>query len=133
MAKSQGVRPNPPTRTSPPPVQVFGFDDSQPTRHALRFFRERRVAVSYVDLARRAIAAAELRPFVERFGARALVDDTGRAYRDTLVAHLRMDDAELVERLLANNRLLRLPLVRRGRDRVVGRDESGWTRLSKGE
>jgi arsenate reductase-like glutaredoxin family protein len=109
-------------------IQVFGFDDSQPTRRALRFFKERRIAVSYVDLARRSIRAGELRRFVERLGARALLDESGRAYRSAGLAHFRMDDAEVFERLLADNRLLRLPLVRRGPEVTAGRDEPTWAR-----
>ena len=33
-----------------PNIQVFGTDDSAATRNALRFFRERRIVVHYVDL-----------------------------------------------------------------------------------
>ncbi len=112
-------------------MQVFGFDDSQSTRHALRFFKERRIAVAYVDLRRRPIAAGELRRFVERFGAARLVDDTSRPYRDAGLGYLRLDDAELVERLLADNRLIRLPLVRRGNELTVGRDDATWAAWAK--
>ena len=70
--------------------------------------------VSYVDLRKRRIAPAELRRFVERLGARALLDESSKAYRDGGLAYLRMDDAEIVERLLADTRLLKLPLVRYG-------------------
>jgi arsenate reductase-like glutaredoxin family protein len=37
-----------------------------------------------------------------------------------------MDDAEVVERLLADQRLLRLPLVRFGNELAAGRDEGAW-------
>ena len=117
---------------SPPTVQVFGFDDSRATRHALRFFKERGVGISYVDLRRKPIAPGELRRFVERLGARALLDATSRSYRDGGLEHLRMDDAEIAERLLADNHLLRLPLVRHGADVTAGRDEATWTRWAKG-
>lgn len=109
-----------------PQVQVFGLDDSQATRAALRFFKERRVAVHYVDLRRRPIAPGELRRFVERLGARALMDADGRAFRDEGLGYLRMDDAEITERLLADARFLRLPLVRFGNAVAVGRDEATW-------
>ena len=39
-----------------------------------------------------------------------------------------MDDRELVERLLADSSLLRLPLVRYGNDVAAGRDEATWKR-----
>lgn len=109
-----------------PDIQVFGLDDSSATRAAQRFFRERRIVVSYVDLRKRRIAPAELRRFVERLGARTLLDETSRAYRDGGLAHLRMDDAEVVERLLADQGLLRLPLVRYGNEVTAGKAEATW-------
>ena len=108
------------------PIQVFGRDDSTTTRAALRFFKERRVPVSYVDLRTRPMAPGELRRFVERLGARALLDDTSKAFRDAGLGYLRMSDAEIVERLLADGRLLRLPLLRCGNDVTAGRDEATW-------
>ncbi len=116
---------------SGPSVQIFGFEDSQPTRHAIRFFRERRVPISFVDLRRKQIAAGELRRFVDRLGARSLLDETSRPYRHGNLAYLRLDDAEIVERLLADNRLLRLPLVRCGSEVTAGRDEATWARWAK--
>lgn len=129
-AGSRTLAPMPPVAA--PSVQVFGFDDSQPTRHALRFFKERRMAVAYVDLRRKSIAPGELRRFVERLGAGTLLDETSRPYRDGGLAYLRLDDAEIQERLLADNRLLRLPLVRHANEVTAGRDEATWRRWAKG-
>ena len=95
-----------------PTIQVFGLEKDQSTRAALRFFKERRVAISFVDLRKRPIAAAELRRFFERLGAGPLIDETSRAYRDGGLAYLRMDDDDIVARLLVDQSLLRLPLVR---------------------
>ncbi len=111
---------------SGPSVQIFGLQDSQPTRAALRFFKERRVVVHFVDLRRRPIAPGELRRFVERLGAPAVADTDGRAWRDAGLGYLRMDEAELSARLLADVRLLKLPLVRFGERVATGRDETSW-------
>jgi arsenate reductase-like glutaredoxin family protein len=111
---------------SAPAIQVFGLEKDRATRAAQRFFKERRVAISFVDLRKRALAPAELRRFVERLGARALLDETSKAYREDGLGYLRMDDAELVERLLADPSLLRLPLVRHGDDVTAGRSETAW-------
>lgn len=111
---------------SGPTVQIFGRDDSADTRAAQRFFRERRVNVHFVDLRRKPMAAGELRRFVERLGARALADTTGKAWTAGNYGWLQMDDIELAERLLADQRLLRLPLVRSGSQFAAGRDEAAW-------
>ena len=115
-----------PARPDGPSVQVFGLGSDQATRAAIRFFKERRVAIHEVDLKRKPIAAGELRRFVERLGAAALLDTDGRAYRDAGLSYMRMDDTETVERLLADPRLLRLPLVRFGNEVSAGRAESTW-------
>jgi arsenate reductase len=109
-----------------PDIQVFGLDDSSPTRAAQRFFRERRIVVSYVDLRKRRIAPAELRRFTDRLGARALLDETSKPYRDGGLGYLSMTDGEIVDRLLADQRLLRLPLVRHGNEVTAGREEARW-------
>jgi arsenate reductase-like glutaredoxin family protein len=109
-----------------PAVQVFGRKDSRPTQRALRFFKERRVPVSMVDVAVRPPAPGELRRFAQRLGTRALLDVDSRAYQDAGLGYLSMDDAEVLERVLANPALLRLPLVRFGERVTIGVDEAAW-------
>lgn len=109
-----------------PSIQIFGLEKDRATRAAQRFFKERRVPISFVDLHKHPIAAGELRRFVDRLGARSLLDETSRAYRDDGLGYLRMDEAEIVERLLADGRLLRLPLVRHGNEVTAGPAETTW-------
>jgi arsenate reductase-like glutaredoxin family protein len=121
------MSPSKPPTPPAPVIQIFGLENDQATRAAIRFFKERRTEISLVDLRRRAIAPAELRRFVERLGAPALLDETSRAYADAGLAHLRMDDDVIFQRLLADVRLLRLPLIRRGNEVTAGRAETTWT------
>jgi arsenate reductase len=115
----------PPTPAAPR-VQIFGLENDQATRAAIRFFKERRFEIHLVDLRRKPIAAGELRRFVQRLGAAALLDTAGRAYRDGGLAYLAMDEAGVVERLLADRRLLRLPLVRYGEAVTAGPADAIW-------
>lgn len=115
--------------TDQPVIQVFGRNDSGETRAALRFFRERRLEVHFVDLARKPIAPGELRRFAEGLGARALADVAGKPWREAGLGYLRIDDAELFDRLLSEQRLLRLPLVRIGRDVAAGGEDKAWREL----
>lgn len=107
-------------------VQMFGLVDSRPTQAAQRFFKERRVGVTFVDLRRKPIAAGELRRFVERLGATAVLDTEGRRYKDLGLAYMRLGDDEIAERLLADNALLKLPLVRLGNGFTAGPAEAVW-------
>jgi arsenate reductase-like glutaredoxin family protein len=109
-----------------PTVQMFGLVDSRPTQAALRFFKERRVNVTFVDLKRKPIAPGELRRFVERLGAAALLDMEGRRYKDLGLGYMRLDSDEVATRLLADNSLLRLPLVRLGNAFTAGPADATW-------
>jgi arsenate reductase len=105
---------------------MFGLADSRPTQAALRFFKERRVEVTFVDLRRKPIAPGELRRFVERLGAAALLDTKGRQYKDLGLGYMRLGDVEIAERLLAHNGLLQLPLVRFGNAFTAGPADAMW-------
>lgn len=114
------------------PVQVFGRKDSRDTQRAQRFFKERRTSIAFVDLAVRPMAPTELRRFADRLGAEALIDREGRRFRELGLAWLQMDEQDLLRRLLEDQGLLRVPLVRRGNTFVAGVDEAGWRRLFAG-
>jgi arsenate reductase len=105
---------------------MFGLVDSRPTQGAQRFFKERRSTVTFVDLRRKPIALGELRRFVERLGAAALLDTEGHRYKDLGLSYMRLADDEIVARLLADNGLLRLPLVRCGNAFTAGPTEATW-------
>jgi arsenate reductase-like glutaredoxin family protein len=109
-----------------PNIQVFGMDDSNATRNALRFFRERRIVVHYVDLRKKPIARGELQRFVDRLGAAAVMDPDSKPYREQGLAYLALDQAGTMARLLGDARLIRLPLVRYGDDVTAGKAEETW-------
>lgn len=110
----------------PAEVQVFGRRDSHATQKALRFFRERRVRVNFVDLVAKPIAPAELRRFSDRFGAANMFDTAARAYTDAGLRYLSMSAEDAYEKLLREQRLIRLPLVRAGNRLSVGLSEAEW-------
>jgi arsenate reductase len=82
--------------------------------------------ISFVDLKKRPPAAGELKRFAQRYGARALLDDGSKAYRTANLGYLTMGDSEVIERVIADPGLLRLPLVRYGNELTIGVDEETW-------
>ena len=107
-------------------IQIFGFTDCQDTRKAQRFFAERRVAVHFVNLKERPASPGELRRFVEKFGAGALIDKDGARYR-ALGLHVSGDSPQRVlKRAETEPRLLRTPLVRCGHRVAIGHAPEQW-------
>jgi arsenate reductase-like glutaredoxin family protein len=107
-------------------VQIFGVKNSQATRAAERFFKERRIAIQLVDLKKKPMAPGEIRRFIDRFGLLPLLDTEGTAYVDAGLKYMRMSDSELLRRVEDEPRLLRLPLVRAANRLSVGHDEESW-------
>jgi arsenate reductase len=110
-------------------VQIFGLKNSQATRAAERFFKERRTAIQIVDLKQKPMAPGEIKRFIQRFGLPGLLDSEGKTYIDDGLKYLKLSDAELLARIERAPQLLRLPLVRAGQKLSVGYDESSWTTM----
>jgi arsenate reductase (glutaredoxin) len=107
-------------------VQIFGIRNSPATRAAERFFKERRVAIHFVDLKQKPMSPGEIRRFIDRFGLTGLLDTEGSAYVDAGLKYLKTNDAELLARIEREPKLLRLPLVRAANRISIGHDEPSW-------
>jgi len=107
-------------------VQIFGVKNSQATRAAERFFKERRAAIQMIDLKKKAIASGEIKRFVDRFGWSGLLDSEGKAYIEGGLKYLKVSEGELMQRIERQPALLRLPLVRGGKLLSIGQDEESW-------
>jgi arsenate reductase-like glutaredoxin family protein len=107
-------------------IQIFGVKNSQATRAAERFFKERRAAFQMVDLRKKAIAPGEIKRFVDRFSWAGLVDTGGKAYIEAGLQYLKLSESELMARIEREPALLRLPLVRGGKLVSIGHDEASW-------
>jgi len=111
-------------------VQIFGVKNSPATRAAERFFKERRIAIHYVDLTKKPMSAGEVGRFVQRFGLSALVDREGKASVDSGLKYLKVTDAELLNKIEREPKLLHLPLIRSGNRLSVGHDEDSWKAMA---
>jgi arsenate reductase (glutaredoxin) len=103
-----------PTRRMPR-ITVQGVEDQASTRNAIRFFRERRIVVTFRDVRRQPLTAAELRDLLDLLGVDAL-----------FVTAPEPGATGLVGRLLAQPALVRLPIVRFGRLATAGKAEDAW-------
>jgi arsenate reductase len=110
-------------------VQIFGLKNSQATRAAERFFKERRAVIQLVDLKQKSMAPGEIKRFIERFGLTGLLDSEGKVYIEGGLKYLRLSDAELLGRIERDPNLLRLPLVRAANRISIGHDEDSWKEM----
>jgi arsenate reductase (glutaredoxin) len=107
-------------------VQIFGTKNSSATRAAERFFKERSIAIHFVDLKQKPMSAGEIRRFIERFTLSGIVDSEGKAWLDAGLKYMKMSDSELLAKIEREPALLRLPLVRCANKLSVGPDTDAW-------
>ena len=101
-------------------VQIFGTNKSADTRKALRFFKERRVNVHFVDLKVRAASKGELTRFVQKFGVEAILDRDAKRFQALGLKTAHYSDKRWLEILAEEPLLLRAPLVRNKNLLTVG-------------
>jgi arsenate reductase-like glutaredoxin family protein len=107
-------------------VQIFGVQKSADTRKALRFFKERRVKVHFVDLKVRAASTGELTRFVQKFGVESLLDRDSKRFRQLGLGTALYSDDRWLEKMADEPLLLRMPLVRQKNRLTVGLAEEEW-------
>ena len=111
-------------------VQLFGHAKSKATRKAQRWFSERRIPVTYIDVRKRAPSPGELRRFVQRLGVQAVLDPESAAYKEQGLQYVSASDDDWITRMAAKPDVLRYPLVRLATDVAAGDDEAAWRRLA---
>jgi arsenate reductase-like glutaredoxin family protein len=107
-------------------VQVFGVQNDADTRKALRFFKERRVKVHFVDFKQRAPSPGELRRFFDRFGEERLIDRNAKRFAALGLQQAYYGNERWLEIASEEPLILKMPLVRSGNRVSVGLDEPGW-------
>ncbi len=107
-------------------VQVFGVKNDSTTRKALRFFAERRVRTHFVDFKVRGPSRGELRRFAQKVGVDHLLDRESKRFAALGLRQAHYGEDRWLEILVDEPFILRLPLVRFGKDVAVGKTEETW-------
>ena len=101
-------------------IQIFGTKKSQDARKAERWFKERRIKVQYIDMNEKGMSRGELRSVAQACGGlEALLDEQCRD-QDALALVKHIAAAQREDALLEHLQVLKLPIVRNGRQAAVG-------------
>jgi arsenate reductase len=112
-------------------IQIFGLKNCQDTRKAERFFKERRIAYQFVNLAEKGLSKGELNSVKTAVGGfENLIDTQGKRYQQRNLKYL-VHDVET--ELLNDPLLLKTPIVRNGRLATVGYLPDVWEKWRKDE
>ena len=107
-------------------IQIFGTKKSADTRKAERFFKERGIRFQFVDMKEKGLSKGEFNSVKQAVGGIDNMLDENAKDQDTLalVKHIVAEDKE--EKILENQQILILPIVRNGKKATVGYKPEVW-------
>ena len=104
-------------------IQIFGKSKCFDTKKAERYFKERRIKVQNVDVVKFGMSRGELNSVKNAVGLESMIN-----WEDpdaTLLKYL-AGEAERLEKLFEQPKLLRTPIVRNGKEATVGYQPDVW-------
>ncbi len=105
-------------------VQIFGKSKCFDTKKAQRYFKERNIKFQDIDLGKKAMSRGELEAVLRAVGGLEAVIDHN--HPDAALLRYLAYDADKLEKLLENPKLLRTPIVRNGKEATVGFAAEVW-------
>lgn len=106
-------------------IQIYFYKKNFDAQKAERWFKERRITVQMVDLARAKLGKRELDTVRRQVGLDAMIDKDGKAWKECPARYAAGEDA-ILDALAADPRRLKLPIVRSGRLATVGYEPDTW-------
>lgn len=107
-------------------IQIFGTSKCFDSKKAMRFFKERNIKYQFIDMTQKGMSKGEFTSIKQAVGGLdAMIDE---ACRDqTALALIRyIADDEKDEKILENQKVLKTPIVRNGRQATVGFCPDVW-------
>lgn len=114
-------------------LQIFGKPKCFDTKKAERFFKERGVKFQSVDLIRYGMSKGEFERVKAAVGGLENMIDSASKDPDALLLRYLAGDEARQEKLLENQKLIRTPIVRNGKQATVGYCPDTWKRWLEAE
>ena len=104
-------------------IQILGTNKSNDTRKAIRFFKERGISFHFRNVEEKGPSRGELENVSRSIDLQTLIDTDSVLYKKKGYQYM---DFDVVEELMENPTLLKIPVVRNGRIATVGHVPDIW-------
>lgn len=107
-------------------IQIFGTKKSADTRKAERYFKERGIRFQSIDMKEKGLSKGEFQSVLQAAGGlEAIVDWEGKD-KDLLALIRYITESDKAEKVFENQQVLKLPIVRNGRQATLGYAPDIW-------
>lgn len=106
-------------------IQIFGSKKCFDTKKAERYFKERKIKYSLIDMKEKGISKGELNNVSKVVPVNELINQKAKAYKTSNLDKIRSSETKL-EVLLKEQSLIKTPIVRNGKLATVGYKPEVW-------
>lgn len=107
-------------------IQIFGTNKCFDTKKAMRYFKERSIKYQFIDIKEKGLSKGEFNSIKQALGGIDKMLDENCKDKDALALVKYISEEEKDDKILENQKVLRTPLVRNGRQATVGFQPDIW-------
>ena len=107
-------------------IQIFGTKKSSDSRKAERYFKERGIKTQLVDMKEKGLSKGEFQSVLRAVGGLEQMIDENCKDKDLLALIKYIAEEDRAEKVLENQAVLKLPIVRNGQKATVGYQPEVW-------
>lgn len=108
-------------------IQVFGNKKCFDTKKAERFFKERKINFQFIDLNEKSMSKGELTNVLRVVSINDLINTKSKEYTKLNFNNIRSTEIK-AELLLKNQKVMKTPVVRNGKEATVGYNIEVWNK-----
>ena len=107
-------------------IQIFGSKKDFDTKKAERYFKERGIKAQFIDMKEKGMSKGEFNSVCQAVGGYQKLIDQNCKDRDLLALIIYIAEEDKVEKILENQKIIKIPVVRNGKQATVGYQPDIW-------
>ena len=107
-------------------IQILGTKKSFDSKKAERYFKERGIKYQFIDMKEKGMSKGELQSVCQSVGGLEALIDKDCKDKDALALIKYIAEEDRMEKILENQKVIRLPVVRNGKQATVGYVPDIW-------
>lgn len=107
-------------------IQIFGTNKCFDTKKAMRYFKERGIRFQFIDMKEKGMSRGENVSVKQAVGGIENLLDKDSRDKDTLALIEYISDEDKDEKILENQKIIKTPVVRNGKQATVGYHSEIW-------
>ena len=107
-------------------IQIFGTKKNFDSKKAERYFKERGIKYQFIDMKEKGLSKGEFQSVCKAIGGYNKLIDTDCKDKDLLALITYIAEEDKAEKILENQSIIKVPVVRNGKQATVGYQPETW-------